>query len=380
MAVSKRQRGQGAEKAPFAEFDPVDLELDAKNPRFAAYHSGGRLRERDVIAHLLENDDLLELVESIAANGFLDFEPLIVLGEAGKKPTVIEGNRRAAAIKLLRNPILAADLGVTLPAVSPELEPSLHKARVLVVESRDKARQYIGFKHINGPHKWDSFAKGKFAADWYRAEKKNGVTVKDIAHRLGDRHDTILRLVNGIYVLEQARKNKIFSLEERAPGRPFFFSHLYTALTRPQYREYLGLARDWRATEPTPDPIPAAALPQLKNILMWLFGSEADEVEPIIKSQNPHIKQLGEVLANSIALKRLESSNSLSDAFAEVDSRARKYEDSLIRAVKHAEDAQQLVDAFDGDKALVEYGIRLGKISQILVQAMHAYNKGVEQH
>ena len=88
-------------------------------------------------------------------------------------------------------------------------------------------------------------------------------------------------------------------------------------------------------------------------------------------SQNPHLKQLGEILANSVAVKRLEATQSLSQAFAEVDSRAKKFEESIIKAVRHGEDAQQLVDAYDGDPALVEYGNRLGKIAQVLVRAMN---------
>lgn len=80
--------------------------------RLLAYFRDGQ--DKDVIAHLLENDDLLELVESIAANGYVDFDPLIVLAHEDGKLTVIEGNRRAAAIKLLRSPDLAAETRFSL--------------------------------------------------------------------------------------------------------------------------------------------------------------------------------------------------------------------------------------------------------------------------
>jgi hypothetical protein len=288
---------------------------------------------------------------------------------------VIEGNRRVAAIKLLRSPELAGEIGVTLPPIRPSFARSIESATVFQVASREEARQYIGFKHINGPHKWDSFAKAKFAADWYRAERMNGITIRDIAQRLGDRHDTVLRLVHGMYVLEQAQQLDLFSIDERYPGRPFAFSHLYTALTRPQYRMYLGLESNWRATEPTPNPVPKQSLPRLKQVLTWIYGSAADEQPPLVTSQNPHIKQLAEVLDNPVALKRLEATNELSKAYAEVESRGRKFEESLIRAVKHAEDAQQYVDAYDGDAALLEYATRLGKIGQGLVRALTGITK-----
>ncbi len=136
------------EKDPIAPIDPIDLALDIHNPRFAAYHPSGRRKEDDVIAHLLENDDLMELVESIASNGYIDLEPLIVLDEKGDETlTVVEGNRRAAALKLLRNADKAAKLSVKLPAITEEVEKTLHGVTVRRVESRDEARQLIGFIH-----------------------------------------------------------------------------------------------------------------------------------------------------------------------------------------------------------------------------------------
>lgn len=371
-APLRKARPKKADAAAAHRFvDPVSLSLDTKNPRFAAY--GGHRKEKDVIRYLLDHADLRELVESIAANGYVDFEPLVVIDEdASGKLTVIEGNRRVAAIKLLRNNDLAVSFQVTLPPVRSDLEPTLKRAKILEVPTREAARQYIGFKHINGPHKWDAFAKGKFAADWYRAERASGTTIHDIANRLGDRHDTILRLVNGIYVLEQAKRLKLFEIEDRALNRPFFFSHLYTALTRTPYREYLGLDLEWRQAEPIPDPVPVTHREKLKQVLIWIYGSASDEIEPLVKSQNPHIKELGEVLAHPVALKRLEATDDLKKAHAEVTTRGKKFEESLVKAVKHGEEAQQNVDAYDGDPTLIEFGDRLAKIGRGLVQSMKA--------
>ncbi len=352
-----------------SKLDPSTLRLDTENPRFAAHLLGNRPKEHDVIVSLLEIADLRELIDSIAANGYIDYEPLIVIKEK-QGLTVIEGNRRVAAIKLLRSPELAGELGVKLPSLSEELEQTLNLVNAITVEDRAAARQYIGFKHINGPHKWDSFAKGKFAADWYRAEHKSGLTVRDIAQRLGDRHDTVLRLVNGIFVLEQAERAGLFEIADRYGGGPFFFSHLYTAIARPQYRVYLGLEASWRQIEPEINPVPKSHLPQLKQLLKWLYGSDEDKQPSIVTSQNPHIKQLGEVLSTPIALKQLEATRDLVKAFAEVETRGRKFEESLIKAVKHAEDAQQYVDAYEPEETLQEYVIRLGKIAQSLQKSM----------
>src|SRR5439155_27350170 len=61
---------------------------------------------------------------------------------------------------------------------------------------------------------------------------------------------TVQRLVQGIFVLDQAQERGLFSRDERFPGRVFFFSHLYTALTRAEYRTFLGLPERWRDVPP----------------------------------------------------------------------------------------------------------------------------------
>ena len=346
---------------------PKDMRLDFENPRFAAY---GPLPADDTegIGLLLDHADLRELIETIAANGFINFEPLIVQ-RLPDHYLVLEGNRRLAAVKLLLDRDLAEELRQSLPALSSQALESLEKIEVQVVASREDARQFIGFKHINGPHKWDSFAKGKFAADWYRQEKDQGVTLRDIARRLGDRHDTILRLVQGIYVLEQAQQEGLFDLEDRHGEKPFFFSHLYTALTRAGYRHYLGLLEKWRETEPASNPVAKAYLPQLRQVLNWLYGSQQDDLPPVVTSQNPHIKQLGEVLQNEVAIRRLEVERSLPMAYAEVMTPARKFTEAMIKALQAAEQAQQNIYDFDtSDQSLLNISERLAKIANSIHQ------------
>ena len=75
------------------------LALDRRNPRL--FPASDKPNEVDIIAQLYRSEDLGELLQSIAANGYLDIEPLIVLGE-GQELTVLEGNRRLAAIRSAR--------------------------------------------------------------------------------------------------------------------------------------------------------------------------------------------------------------------------------------------------------------------------------------
>ena len=86
------------------------------------------------------------------------------------------------------------------------------------------------------------------------------MTIATIARRLGDGHDTVVRLVNRMLVLDQAREAKFYDDKDRYPGKKFAFSHLYTALTRAGYRDFLGLPEEWRNDNPKLHPVPEEIL------------------------------------------------------------------------------------------------------------------------
>jgi transcriptional regulator with XRE-family HTH domain len=264
------------------------LAFDPENPRLIE-EGINNPTDADIILALADTSDLSEVVQSIAANGYFDIEPLIGL-KVGNKWRVLEGNRRLAAIRILQNPALAKGTGVAVPEINATNKATLKEVSVYAVSSKEQAREYIGFKHINGPHRWDALAKARFAADRYRKEK--GVTLDKIARRLGDNHATVARLVSGMFVLDQARDEHLFEIADRYPNRKFAFSHLYTALTRAGYRDFLGLPEDWRVDDPQPNSVPKKYLENPGKLLVWLYGSKADDVKPVITSQNPDIRNL----------------------------------------------------------------------------------------
>lgn len=350
---------------------PVEwLKLDHQNPRL--WSVGEETTDAEVIAELYRSQDLGELLESIAGNGYLDIEPLIVLDESNRL-IVLEGNRRLAAILLFREPGLVAHVSevgqvrITIPPLSEEFRRTLDEVSVYRVESRAAARPFIGFKHINGVAKWESYAKGKFAADWYR----NGeVNLASIASRIGDRHDTVKRMVNAIYVLEQAETENIFNIENRASGR-FNFSHLYTALSRAPYMQFLGLQASWARYDPSPNPVPRENLDQLKEVLTWLYGSREDSVQAVVQSQNPHIKILGEVLLKPEALMVLRSTGSLYQALASVQAAEQKFSEALLRARQDLREVSNSLRGFDGrNETLVDIAEDVSETAQAIHEWM----------
>lgn len=350
-----------ATKAGETYLAPVDsLCFDTANPRFVDYSAAAA---PDIVRFLYDEADLNELVQSIAASGFQTFEPLIVLREHGCL-TVLEGNRRLGAVLLLRSPKLQADLNLSVPPLPPELARTLDPLLVREVGSRAEARAYIGFKHINGPHKWDSLAKAKYAAVWVA----DGGDIGDIARTLGDTHNTVRRLVFGWLVLRQAETNG-FDREQRT-ARRFAFSHLYTALARKGYRTYLGLSDDPADTPLTPDPIAPDHLAQLRETMGWLYGIRDADQPALVQSQNPDLNRLNDVLEHPEARLYLTSRRNLAEAYALIAPRDRRFADSLVEAVRFAKDALSLVSEYDGDPALFDNAKFLQRTAGVLVKSM----------
>ena len=345
------------------------LDLDPENPRLAE-DGIKNPTEAQIILALADTADLSEVVESIASNGYIDIEPIIAQ-RVRDRWRVLEGNRRLAAIRILQKPALAKGTGIAVPEISQENLKTLKEVTIYAVANPDQARDFIGFKHINGPHKWDAIAKARFAANWYRKERKNGLTIETIARRLGDRHDTVVRLVNGMFVLDQAEEAKVYDVKDRYPGKRFAFSHLYTALTRPGYREFLGLPEEWRDDDPKPNPVPKVNLENLQKVLVWLYGSKSDDIKPIINSQNPDIKDLAAVLANPRARTIMMLRNSLREAYAQVERKGARFEGALINAKQEAEIAMSQIIGFDpDDSTLLEIGRDLRDTSEQLYSSM----------
>jgi hypothetical protein len=179
-----------------------------------------------------------------------------------------------------------------------------------------------------------------------------------------------------MFVLDQAAQAKVFDVKDRYPGKRFAFSHLYTALTRPGYRDYLGLREEWRRIDPEPNPIPKTHLDNLKQVLLWLYGSKSDDIKPVIVSQNPDLKYLGEVLAHPRARATMLARQDLRDAHAQVERKGARFESALVNAKHEVEVAMSQIIGYDPeDLTLLEIGKELRDTSDQLYVAMSSMTK-----
>ncbi len=293
------------------------LTFDDQNPRLEDGRERVLRTDQDIILSLKEVAALSELIASICANKYMDIEPLIVMGDESGPFTVLEGNRRLASIKLIQDADLASRCRIAIPEITPEVLASTKQVTIYRVENLDAARAFIGFKHINGPHRWESFAKARYVTKWFKEGRDSGVTIDSIARELGDDNSTIRSMIAGMLVLEQSEEMGIFSIEDKYNRGRFGFSHLYTALTRNEYQNYLGLEKGWNQ-HPDLNPVSSSKKEEMQNILTWLYGSKSRDIAPLIRSQNPDLRHLGDVIANPVALAQIKSGAELSVALKEL--------------------------------------------------------------
>ena len=276
-----------------------DLLFDPENPRLVEHLDGGVPNQVELLRILWQHMAADELALSIAASGYFDYEPLFVVPH-GKKYHVIEGNRRLAAVRLLVDETARTRLRANdLPSLSASAIAKLQFLPVIKTSRKD-AWQYLGFKHVNGPAKWDSFAKAQYVA---QVHKEFRVPLEDIARQIGDKHQTVQRFYRALMVIEQAEAAKVFSRVDRYKSH-FSFSHLYTGLDYEGIASFIGL-KDVSAE--STQPVPRKNIRQLGELLVWLYGDKTLEKAPVVESQNPHLRQLDEVLKDSSATDSLRA-------------------------------------------------------------------------
>lgn len=293
------------------DISPDQLLLDIENPRFGL---ASKASQSEALEFLFENSDIRELWNSIVENGFLPYEPIIAWQPDKSKEefVVIEGNRRLAAVKTLLNPALIADFSRTaVPEIPPEHRSTLNKLPVMVIDHRDDADQYIGFRHVNGARNWEPLPKARFGLKLLEKLRQNKKLtekqrVEMLARQIGENPTQIVRNLFSLKVLQQAMELGMLADDflERTKND---FSHLYSILSNPDTREYIGLGRAALTAEGVVDnPVPESHHNKLRHLITWLFGSSDGQTLPVITRQGTDRPALQKVIATSEALTYLE--------------------------------------------------------------------------
>ena len=340
------------------ELVPIEqLHLDARNPRILEL--GEDLNEERILEALWREYSVDEVAMSIAQNGFFPYEPLFVVEEDGKL-VVVEGNRRLAAALVLCRPDLRKRLQATnLPEISEQRIADLRLLPVIRCQ-RETIWQYVGFKHVNGPQAWNSFAKAKYIA-WVKNDL--GTDLGDVASTIGDTHSTVTRLYRAYMALQQAERRGVYRQEQRT-RRHFSFSHLYTGLDYPGIRSFTRVAD---LDSPKIEPIPRNRLNEFGELCVWLWGDETRGKPALIKSQNPDLRRLDEALQSKEGLSALRAGYGISVAVDIARGDTALFREALLKAKQSLQEARgKVVTGFAGEQDLLREMLQIIAIAAAL--------------
>lgn len=336
-----------------------ELSFDTHNPRLRSEDTLDRSQQ--AIFDLLWRDFAVdEVAQSIAANGYFSYEPMLVVPEA-ELFVVVEGNRRLAAVKALLGEMTLSEGTIDLPELTPAARDAL-RAVPVIVTSRDDVWQYIGFKHVNGPQAWQSASKASYIAE---VHNQLGIPLDEIARRIGDRHSTVQRLYRALMVLDQAERADVFKRSDRYKEH-FSFSHLYTGLDYGGIQSFLEVRP---TADESPDPVPTERIRELGELCTWLYGSRSRSRPPLVTSQNPDLRILDDVLRseNGIAALRRGLTLQVSQDISKGDTQLLR--EALVSAKQSLQTARGR--AITGYKASESDLVKLADDVSVLADALY---------
>lgn len=304
----------GALKETSTDYKLCDLLLDGNNPRFGFQDQSAN--QTLILNRIVDTHGVDDVLSSLAVNGYFAAEPIVCQKEEGRKEaTVREGNRRLAACLILTGDDRAKDQADRIIKYqklwkehgSPKIEP----IPTILFEGHDQDQalfSYLGVRHIASSKPWDSFAKAAWVA---RVIEESGLPLTEVASMIGDRHQTISRMLEGYNFIQQLEHNGEFSPEQSVrKGRgsviQYPFSWVYTMLGYTAVRNYIGLGDN----NTNKSPIPAAGLKKAGLVVRVMFG-DSNKGKNSAVSDSRQLIDLASAFSSQDQIDLLEQGKSL---------------------------------------------------------------------
>lgn len=293
--------------ATYMDIDLKSLGFDRENPRFPP--SLDATSDGEILKFMLEDAGLIDLMRSIAAQGFFPGEPLLVCPhpQLPDKWSVIEGNRRFAASLLLANPQTApAKRRAVATVVEARQVDAPTELPCLVFQDRSSILKHLGFRHVTGIKEWDPLAKARFLRQRYDMLEGDATSrFRELARTIGSRADYVGRLLAALSIYNRAADAGLFD-DPGLSEEDIRFSLITSALAYHSIVEYIGLdsAQDAEARGIDRD--------RVADLIRWMF--ERDERDQTRLGESRNLRRLAEILTTEDGARALREGQSLDHA------------------------------------------------------------------
>lgn len=331
------------------EFVPLErLQADPRNPRLTEAEQASAGSQATLLQLIDREYDPLTIAESISEHGYFASEPMIVLDEGSDMLTVLEGNRRLAALKGLADPNVSK--GFKEPRRWEQLRDGAHipiEVPVIRADSRLGVAPLIGYRHISGIEPWKPLQKARFIANL--VDNEDQLSFDQVNEQVGEPRSTVAALYRNRAMLAQARGWGIDT-----SGAEAAFGVFTAALNRKALRDFVHAPPPPQVNERTlPLPDTEEARAAVGELLDWVFGERR-----IIKDSR-RLRDLALVVDSPRALAVLRETRDLAEAYAaaggpqqQVVKRLRSAADAIRHSVRDIQDAPRLAE----DEGVAETG------------------------
>lgn len=385
--------GKGGRK-PQLDINIDLISVDNMNPRLVPYlNDPNSASEFDLISVLFQNFDTEIVALSLVENGYFDEEPIIVVPKKVPKNfsfenyqtsdeiaiaisklidsgdidfTVVEGNRRTSAIKLITDKLLRNKLGIdkTYPTTSnPERIEDISNIPCIIYEKRDDVSAYLGVRHIAGLLKWEAFAQAAYTASIIKNEIQNGSSIfeaiKQVQKVVGDRSDKLRKQYITYKLFLEARDNLEFDV------RPIInkFSLLTVAYNSASIREYLDV-KAYSKVDLEAELIDSSKTEEFKNILTWIYGNKETNEQPVLTDSRKITNTLSHIVKSPEAREYLKEYKDLEGAYDRTNGEKEYLKKKLLSASRALQTSLKFAYKYKGDEELLK---QIDDLTQIMV-------------
>ncbi len=236
----------------------------------------------------IANHGLEELKNSILRNGFLPLDRIVAreLDGAPGKYVAIEGNRRLAALKTLRDQITQGTISETKISEDylKDLKVRTDNVEVLIykgAEKKDVAWILQGIRHIGGIRDWMPAQQGKLVAEQI---DKEGLSLSEAGQRFGLSAQAVGRRYRSYKALEQMRGDEEF----QSKAQNTFYSLFEEAIRDKYVKAWLDWDDEAKRFKNTDN---------LKQFYSWICPDEERDGQERRIHDPRHISSLGKLLS-----------------------------------------------------------------------------------
>jgi ParB-like chromosome segregation protein Spo0J len=339
LSTRRRAAGPAPLRQDVIGAEIENLDFDPRNPRLPEQDMKGT--QDELLAYMAQEYEAIEVARSIAKHGYFVSEPLIAIEERGRY-VVVEGNRRLAALKLLRQPQRAESLQLSdadewFDLASETTLPE--RIPIVVVDSREAVAPIVGYRHISGIEPWGPHAKARFLAALIDDDRR---PFKEAAAIVGESERAVREYYRNLKIVRQmetAFKVKAAPLIRR-------FGVFTRTMQDARIVHFIGAPRA-DEVKPGKDPLPKSKAREVRELASWVFG-QADD--PPLFTDSRKISRLGTVVASAPGLARLRKTGNLDDAFIEAGGLQQQIVTLLDRAIALIEQAGESIPAYRRDE------------------------------